>query len=104
MKATITKIIKQPSKINNGSVYMATFKCEDGKSRVSWIDDSYGNFRNWNGLLKPGNRLDNLAVSKNGYIDADSHPRLIPDEPQEEPQHEHIQEKLFEVKRGYYEF
>ena len=76
MKAAITKITKQPSKMNNSDVYMVCFKCEDGKSRNAWIDTSYRNWSHWNGLLKVGNDLENLIVRRGG-IDADSFPKLV---------------------------
>lgn len=80
MRAQITKITKQISKITKADVYMVCFKDEDGKSRNSWIDASYRNFPRWQSFLKVGNVLDNLLLNKRGNIDADSFPRLVEDE------------------------
>ena len=77
MKAQITKIKKSVSRITGADVYMVCFKDEEGKARNSWIDSSYRNFKNWNGLLKVGNTLENLVTNGRGNIDADSFPRLV---------------------------
>jgi len=77
MRAQITKIKKSVSRITGADVYMVCFKDEDGKARNSWIDSSYRNFKNWNGVLKVGNILSGLTLNGRGNIDADSFPSLV---------------------------
>lgn len=78
MRGIITKIDKRTSTKTNQMVYMVCFKCDDGKSRISWIDSGYRNFKNWEKLLVVDNELDNLIVAKKpDLIDADSKPTLV---------------------------
>ena len=81
MKATISKVTKSQSKLTSGTAYMVCFRCDDGKSRVSWIDSEYRNFSHWKellvkGFLVEGTELDGLVANKTG-ITADSYPKLI---------------------------
>jgi len=77
MKAQITKIIKQTSRYTGKPAYMVCYKCEDGKSRKSWVDEGNANWLRWYDKLKVGNIFDNLNVNPKGYIDADSFPELV---------------------------
>jgi hypothetical protein len=94
MKAQITKIDAQQSQKTGRTAYLVCFKCEDGKSRTSWVDTGYRNYSHWDGLLRVGNDLDNLVV-KGNYIDADSYPTKIRKPEIEEPEETAEQTKLF---------
>ncbi len=77
MKAQITKVDSQKSQKTGKIVHMVCFKCEDGKSRNSWVDEGYRNYQRWSGLLKEGVELDNLIAKNDKMIDADSYPKVI---------------------------
>jgi hypothetical protein len=111
MKAVITRVEPRKSQRTSGHVYFVCFKCEDGKSRSSWIDSGFGNYSHWNGLLKVGNSLDGLTLNTRGNIDADSYPRIIRPAvgtpvKAEAMTHEEVekvvtQDKLFDIKPEY---
>ena len=76
MKGQIIKVSKMKSRRTSGDSYFVIFKCEDGKSRKSWIDSGLMNFKRWENFLKTGITLDNLGI-KGDVIDADSYPKLV---------------------------
>lgn len=60
-----------------GTVFLLTFKGEDGKSYRSWIDPKNRNFRHWKSIVEDvpvGTLLDGLVVKNKNLIDADSRP------------------------------
>lgn len=77
MRATLTKVSAQTSKYG-GRVWLLCFKCEDGKSRRSWVDPKNGNYARWAPLLNQLDiSLDGLVAKGNLLIDADSFPKVI---------------------------
>lgn len=64
------------SKRTSGNAYFLILKCEDGKSRKSWVDSGLINFKRWEPYLRTGVTLDNLKVNGD-LIDADSYPKLV---------------------------
>lgn len=85
MKAQITKIMDKPSKYTGKKAYLVCFKCDDGTSKTSWVDEGYRNYPRWEGKLKVGNVLSGLNSKDGKYIDADSFPMVFV-EPQEPAQ------------------
>lgn len=77
MKATLTRVSMQKSHHHGGTIWLLCFKCEDGKSRRSWVDPKNGNFKRWEGLLnRMGAVLDELIL-KGNLVDADSWPKVV---------------------------
>jgi len=88
MKAQIVKIIprKKSRSEKSGNFFTVIFKGEDGKSLVTYLDDSFRNWANWKGLMEVGRRVSGLALKQNGVVDADSpvKPEQTEDEKAEE--------------------
>ncbi|NDB59835.1 hypothetical protein EB001_15515 [bacterium] len=77
MKAQIIKIIDKTSRFTGKPAHMVCYKCEDGKSRTSWVDEGNANWLRWYDKLQVGNTLGGLNINAKGYIDADSFPEII---------------------------
>lgn len=77
MRAQITKIATKTSKLTGKPAHLVCFKCDDGRSRTSWVDEGYRNFPRWAGKLKVGNILEDLNITNEKYIDADSFPKIV---------------------------
>ena len=77
MKAQITKITTQTSRYTGKPAHMVCYKCEDGKSRVSWVDEGNANWKRWYDKLEVGNILKGLNINAKNLVDADSFPEIV---------------------------
>lgn len=82
MQAFLTKKGIEES-MYGGNVHLLTFKCEDGKSRRSWVSAQNRNFKHWRKIIEEipvGATIGNLTIKKN-LIDADGVPTIdaVPD-------------------------
>lgn len=112
MKAQIIKVSSKPSKRTGGTIHLILFKCDDGKTRRTWIDTEYLNYPRWKNFLRSGVVLDNLGISTadNNVINADSYPREIKEisttpkdtqvsqETQDKAVSEYYQDKLVDIE------
>lgn len=79
MQAVVTSIQARKSNYGGGSIKLVTFKGEDGKAYITWLDPNNGNYSRWTSFLKVGTRLDKLVLKSGNVIDADSFPEEAPD-------------------------
>lgn len=77
MKATITFKHPKQSKFTGKNAYLLGFKFEDGTNRKAWIDEGYRNFSRWQGKMIVGAVLDNLILTGDNLVDADSFPAIV---------------------------
>lgn len=84
MKGTVVHVREYFSDAHQRRYFTVYIKLENGSNTMTYLDPQNRNWKNWQGMMAKGTRLDNLIVMPNGKIDADSIPIKI--EPPPDPQ------------------